>query len=345
MKRSGGVTAAAVVALLGSACFGLLCIAKLFGTLLIPRHGPSNQALPEGGLIMALVTNLGFAAWGLATGIGLIRLKPWSRISTLVIAGLLAIFTGFGAVAFPFVPFPRVPNARHAFSGVVRTVFELFLVVPFSVSAWWLILFTRKRVLAQFSGPTIPAVSGAIQAAEAPATFVLGPPRAQQPLLITILAWFFLVSGISTIPSLFWLFQRPLQNMSFPFFGILLQGKILSVHSLILAVLLLASGIALLKNKVWGFWLAFAIHLFNLLNMGTAIFLPGRIERFQTATASMPTLPSGVPFPTDFFVTMMTLGLAGGLAISITVLCLLLFSRKRFVEFAAIQAEATSSAG
>lgn len=352
MKRSAGVTAAAVIALLGSACFGVLCIFELFGALLILRHGPSNRALPEGGpipaataLIMGVITNLGFAGWGLATGIGLIRLKPWSRISTLVFASLLAVFTGFGAVIVSFVPFPQVPNASHAFSGAFRTMIELFFAVPFSVSAWWLILFTRKSVAAQFSEPAIPAVSGAAQTPEIPATFVAGPRRAQRPLIITILAWFFLVSGISTLPSLFLFFLRPWRNMAFPFFGFALEGRILPVYSALLAVLLLAAGIALLKNKVWGFWLALAIHLFKLLNMGTSIFLPGRADRFQKMVASMSVFPSGVQFPPNFFVTMMMFGLGAGLVISIIVLCLLLFSGRRFLKFAAIQAQAIPSAG
>ena len=214
MKRSGGVTAAAVVALLGSAGLGLVAVSELSGALFISRFHPGGQALPEEGVIPAVASmvmgslfNLAFAGWGLATGVALIRLKPWSRISTLVYAGLTGVCASFAGLIILFVPIPGPASAGQNFSGIFRVALELFLAIPFSIAIWWLILFTRKSVVAQFSGTPGPEV--AAQVADTAAVPVAGTPPPQRPMIITILAWFFLVSAISSVPRIFGFYSGP----------------------------------------------------------------------------------------------------------------------------------------
>ena len=134
--------------------------------------------------------------------------------------------------------------------------------------------------------------------------------------------------------------------MPFPFFGTMLHGKAMLIYYPLSVLLLLAAGGALLKNKVWGYWLALAIHLFNFLNVSAMIVLPGRAARLQGLMESVPfKLPPGAELPSNFLVTMEVFGLGAGLILSLIVLSLLLISRKRFFELAAIQAPPATSAG
>src|SRR5580765_202700 len=96
MKRSAGVTVIAVVSLLGSVlamCFGVLSGAMAF---LAPRResGPPPTAL----LVIAGAVYFLPGVWGLVSGIGLIKLKNWARISTIVFGVLLILAGGFTAV-------------------------------------------------------------------------------------------------------------------------------------------------------------------------------------------------------------------------------------------------------
>lgn len=207
MKRTAGITAAAVIALLGSACVAFLGIIEFFGILFASRFGSAAETLPNQGAIPMVVGaavgslfNLGFAGWGLATGIGLLRLKPWSRISALVYAGLLAFSTAIAALIFLFLPLPAAANTGQNFKFIFRAIMEAFCVVPFSVAVWWLVFFSRKSVAAQFSARPDSTTSPVAQAVISPPTFVPEPPRLQRPIILTIVAWFYLASVIMSAP-------------------------------------------------------------------------------------------------------------------------------------------------
>src|ERR1700686_3431598 len=94
LKRSASVTAAAVVALLGS-LFLLVCCSFVFFAILLARpHGNASEFPPFArnvllvgqGLMMCL------SLFGIATGIGLIYLRNWARISILSWGGLSVFF-------------------------------------------------------------------------------------------------------------------------------------------------------------------------------------------------------------------------------------------------------------
>src|SRR5262252_7423540 len=100
MQRSAGVTALAIVALLGSAlviCVGLLTGVAAFS---IPRSQPALSAAPV--FAVAIVVYVLPGIWGLLSGIGLLRLKNWARISTIAFGALLILLGGF-SVAMTFL--------------------------------------------------------------------------------------------------------------------------------------------------------------------------------------------------------------------------------------------------
>jgi hypothetical protein len=65
------------------------------------------------------------AAFGIVTGVGLLRLKNWARISALVWSGITVFFAGFALLLSLIIPMPPPRNApdftmyfcpRHAIS-------------------------------------------------------------------------------------------------------------------------------------------------------------------------------------------------------------------------------------
>src|SRR5690348_8114367 len=103
MKRSGDVTAAAVVMFCGSALLLLMSAFAVFGAI----AGSAGNAEPQrqvelAGAVMIVVIYGGLAAWGIATGVGTVKLQPWARISAIVMS-VLAIAGCVMAAASVFV--------------------------------------------------------------------------------------------------------------------------------------------------------------------------------------------------------------------------------------------------
>src|SRR5260370_27711154 len=93
-NRSASVTAAAVVAILSGALLLVGCSIAFLGTLLIKLPSTSPELLPS-------VRTLGLATegfmiclslFGIATGIGLIYMRKWPRISILISVRFSAVF-------------------------------------------------------------------------------------------------------------------------------------------------------------------------------------------------------------------------------------------------------------
>ena len=110
MKRSAGITITAVLAFTGSALavFAAALMALTF-TVAIP-----NGKLPHGFgyiAIFSVLVMVLMAAWGLASGVGLLKLREWSRISVLVFSALLLMAALPGCLMFLFAKFPVPANS------------------------------------------------------------------------------------------------------------------------------------------------------------------------------------------------------------------------------------------
>lgn len=345
MKRSAGVTIAAIIVLIGSAFVVLSAALGAISMFFAFRSSELEGALRGQGKVPVLATmiagsliNLALAGWGIATGIGLLRLKSWSRISALVFAGLLAVMATFVGLTFLFIPLPAIPDGDQSFYFVFRVMIGTTFAALFAIAVWWLVLFTRKSVVEQFSGAASLATARDSAVAVEPRAFVTAPQQPRRPLAVTIIAWFYLASLPSMIFSIL-IYQ--LQKMSVPFFGLLLEGKEVVIYFIINSSVLLLAGIALLKNRAWGFWLAFSVQLFGLLNIATILMLPGGAARWKNFTASL--RPSFLPQVegAEWFVSfpqaIYWIGLGTGFLFGIVILWILWTARKRYFEFIAIQ--------
>src|SRR3984893_1513545 len=137
----------------------------------------------------------GLAVFGIFTGVGVLRLKNWARISALVWSGITAAICGFGLAFLAFIPLPIPASSPTPVSimTLVRVTTGLFYAVPLVIAIWWLILFNRKAISAQFvaSGVDIP-----LDASGFP-TQTTSDARPALPLPITVVAVFLLLSLFS----------------------------------------------------------------------------------------------------------------------------------------------------
>ena len=96
----------------------------------------------------SIVLTFPLAGWGIVTGIGLLRVWRWARISTLVFSGLLAAFGIAEAVASLLMP-GDVDTPRWEVI-MFKTFLILLDLIPIAAGIAWLVFFTRKDVKAYF---------------------------------------------------------------------------------------------------------------------------------------------------------------------------------------------------
>jgi len=156
MARSGGVIFSAVLVFLGST-FAVLTGALIVVAGLIAPRSSSEVATPIDFNYFAAIEAavfFGFGAWGIASGIGLMRIKPWARISMLAFACLLLVGSVSAGVmvAVTRMPVPNDPIFPASFMLMTRALVVGFYVLLAGLAVFWLYFFNRKIVKAQFLG-------------------------------------------------------------------------------------------------------------------------------------------------------------------------------------------------
>lgn len=283
MERSTGVTISAVVVFIGSAMLLLGGVFGFVGLKLAP-HGSIPMATPlfRGALIFDGVLDLAFVAWGIASGVGLIRLRPWARISILVFSGIMVVFSLIPMVIIPFVPLPPQSDTLPSNFGLIfRIVAVAFYGLFVVLGVFWLYFFNKSSVKNQFKG--ISVREG-----------VAAESRPEKPLVIVILAWLLIIGGCFTP---FVLFVR----VPAFFFSFAVPGRWGDLVFIAFAALSIAAGIGLLRLRPWGWVLAVGLQSIGLLNALSLILIPGALARFesllqsQRAAMSLPDAPTVIP--------------------------------------------------
>jgi hypothetical protein len=155
MNRPREITAAAVVALIGSGLFVLasLLLAAAIGVMLFgfsqkyPGVGfhssdPDLQKVEEiigAGIVIPLVLGV----IGLFAGRGLLRLRPWARKITIAwsVGSSLLCLAGLA-----------YPASKSGIQSSASAILGLMLVL-FPINTWWLLLFFRPETKALFAAP------------------------------------------------------------------------------------------------------------------------------------------------------------------------------------------------
>lgn len=116
--------------------------------------------------------------WGVVTGLGLLWMRTWALISTLIFSFLL-LGTGLGVLAMDLLPLaPAAPASAAAAVHVVDTFLGLMCT---GLAIWWIAYFVRPHSQAAFF---TTRRDGA-------------PPRV--PISIAVIAWFLLGGGVLSV--------------------------------------------------------------------------------------------------------------------------------------------------
>jgi hypothetical protein len=158
-KRSAGVTAAATLAVLGSAIAFLIWGASILPLVNLPANAKGQhlyEIRPMAFALVALVPPL-LVALGLFTGVGLFQLRPWARRAALLWASIVLAFCLSMIAVRPFETF-AIPEHFVTEAESMRQLLAISAVVMLlPVSIWWLFFFRLKSVVAQFERPHEPS--------------------------------------------------------------------------------------------------------------------------------------------------------------------------------------------
>jgi hypothetical protein len=261
------------------------------------------------------------AVLGLFTGIGVLRLKNWARISALVWSGITAVICGLSLVFVVFMPFPTPPNTATPanVATLIRAITGLFYGVPVVIAIWWLILFNRKAIAAQFLAPGSELD---------PSGFPGQPTSASRPPLplpITVLAVFLLMSSV----SLFLLFfvHLPVVLFAHSFRGP--TGTAVWITTCLLSTV---AGIGLLYRKAWSYRLTLALQLLWFLSGIVTLASPKYPDLMHEAISSMALSTATYP---EYSIGQLRKFSYAGLAFPVLIAILLLYYRSRFFQASA----------
>jgi hypothetical protein len=349
MIRSAGVTVNAIVALLGSVLTLAMGALMLFGMVFALQSAPVEPSkdfplpavyLKAFMMLMPLVYVLP-AVWGICTGIGLLRLKNWARISIIVFAGLLAafgLFGAFGALVVALVKLPSTPDVDPAAMTMVRIFMVLFAMVQLGLGAWWLFFFNRATVRSQFQRqPALFAGAGtqSVLPAPPPAPVLLAPPgptnaaSPSRPISVTIIAWYLLL-GCALIPTNLALHTPAI------LFTSLLTGWTAAVYYLVLVAVQIYVGIGLLRLQPAARLVGMGYFLVSFLSSAVFNFAPGGQARVAKLIASqlamfpwMKVLQDENPMKLDL-TPIVRIGSVAGLAIVLVVFYFLFTGKGAF---------------
>jgi len=152
MTRSTGITVSAVVVIIGSAFTLLFAAMMVLGSVFALNATHAADAPVNLGYVLVIEAFIVFAfgAWGLASGIGLIKTKQWARISMLVYAAMLVFFSLPAAAILAFMPLPNPPSVNDTNSPfnimlIVRVGGTLVYAMFAALGGHWLYFSILKR--------------------------------------------------------------------------------------------------------------------------------------------------------------------------------------------------------
>jgi len=265
MNRSRGVTASAVVVFIGSG-FALLAALITALALAITPRTVQQPELPIGMTIGILVSEAGFAVWGIVSGIGLLGLRQWARISVLVFSGFLLLATVPALVIVPAMPMPHTADMPDNFYFFMKMFLVLIYAIPAAIGTWWLFFFNKRSVKDQFRGM------------EAGVSALSSPQATERPISILIIGWFMVIGACMTLPM-------PLLHFPMIFMGLLLTSWRGALLIEVWCAAQLIAAIGLLKFRAWGRTLSICILLFGILNVLVTLLLPGRDAKIEEVLA------------------------------------------------------------
>ena len=287
MRRPAGVTIAAVTVFIGCALTLLSAALMIFSFAVMPAMDSTPAFTRGAGLILSIFM-LGFAAWGIATGIHLLQLREWARISMIVFSGLLLVMAVPGLLMMLVIPLPTppasvlppgeaMPPLAHLMTAV-RIGMAIFYGLLALLGGWWIYFFNSRPIRELFRNPATPTPASGWAPTRLAPTAVPGAPK--RPVSITIIAYLTLV-GACMFPF-FNILHMPLTFLGFYFTGA--KASLIVVGYMSVQLLM---GYGLLKLEMWGRNLAIYYFNFAIFNSIISVILPGAQARYEEAMGAM----------------------------------------------------------
>lgn len=330
-KAPASIIAAAVVAILCAGFFLLGCTVTFFAFLLVKLPPTSTQPPPFFKTLELAMMAFGIclSVFGIITGVALIYHRNWARISILIWGG---VFTFFAAVGIPFAFLlpkftpPNSPQLPEGSGQMVQWILVLIYGLPLAIGVWWLILFNRKSIKAQFA-PTGASAEASL------------PQKPRCPLPIVVLAWFYIASALNVA-------FIPFVPMRIPFFlfGLTLPGKASLIFLILTFLAFFVAGVGVLRLKPWSYSLLMGLQMFWLANGIVSMFSPRygmALVSYMKDFQAWMHLPEA-EFSPEYFAKQFHWTMIFGLVLSGVIVGLLVYYRPRFLE-AASQALKPSS--
>jgi hypothetical protein len=338
------VTAAGVVAILIGA-FGVLMGIFVEMSLLATSRFSAERASPVPVPIRTMyqVTWLfltALAIFGVLTGAGILRRRNWARVTVLIWAGIMAFISAITIVFVLLVMdkiVPNLPNPTDAAPvfAVMKWILAFAYAIPLGVGIWWLILFTRSRVVASFM-PVYAALhpgvafdaSGLPLALPGPPPLVPGGPSCPIPLLI--------VAGLdvfSGVAMLFFLFVPLPLFMPLFLFGHAFTGVSPRIFLVTIGLIYAVCGIGILKLKPLALDALIVVKALFLASGVASLFsphfFPAMLEAMSRVSPPNPAFPANSFILSESFLRpMMILSFVFGVGL----LAILIAYRARFLK-------------
>jgi hypothetical protein len=358
-NRSAGITVIAILAFIGSALLLGLAVLLAITMVATPTPFPNDAQLsPMFFKVFRVVIPLFYlvpAVWGIVTALGLLQLRNWARISTIVFSVLLMVFGAFGMLT-AMVLFLKPPPGNGLdpkMFSVIGVVSAVFALAQIGIGIWWMVFFNRANVKAQFlprpplyphlgqgatpyaidmphsATPPQPGLASSIDLATLQTPPLAAPSSPARPLSISIIAWFLLI--ICLFVPLNLIFHAPVILLTK-----LLTGWPAAIFILIFAALNAYTGIALLRMKPAGRLVGMGCFIFGLVNVVVFYVAPGRSARIarlldlqQSMVPWMPSAQANSPFQVDMM-PFMIIGAIGGAVFCLVLVYLLAVAKPAF---------------
>lgn len=270
MHRPVSVTVSAILVVLGS-LFTLMLAAAMFW---LPTGGSAGIEHERAFAIGLGVVYVVAAVTGLATSVGLFRLRRWARVLLLAFAGVLVLFCSFAVLLVALVPMPEVAAPDVPMPPNLRAITITVFAIPGVIGTWWLVLFTRPRITDAFGGEAVADPS-------APPTIVL------------LIGWITVIGGVATV-ALAW------TESPWFFLGIFLEGWGAKACYLAFALFQLYVGRGLLRLEERSRVLAIWFFIVSSLNGVALLLSPGMRARLLSISEEIdPAAADAMPFDSE----------------------------------------------
>lgn len=328
MKRSGDITASAIVLFCGS---GLLVLFMLLGIL-----GAALTQLPQAarfGQLMGLAFYAIFAGWGIVTAVGILGLRPWARISIFVMSATAIFFCVCGAVGLMVVPviLRQTPNAPPGFATIFVVVGIFMLLIPLGIAIWWLVLFTRKRVIVEFASDGVAGLavqSEAFDASSLSPQFAPASMTPQIPLSIRIITALYLVFSAFAVLTVPYSIRLKIPTLVM---GKIVDGWPAWTFLTLLVVVQIVLCVAVLKKRTWALDGLIAVLIFGAVNSAFFAIAPSRTALWNRVLQAESLPPNvGAVSMESFMNTIMPISISVGIVFALVCLYFLLTRRRAF---------------